>query len=394
MIYPATSQSGVDVRHCTMMSIVTSLEAFIGVLFASVCGAIIFIKVSRIQSFAQVEFSDPVCIRYGMGVKIECDDDCIDSDNGSQSYECGSDNLPCPILEFRVVNRMHNVPGGEIIDASVNVVACIDASQACPTLKDSLSQRREGKKGKKRVVRNRGALMRRLVSLNGSSLANLDQSSRDALTMSSTNRTRELSTDSIFSKFSRGKRMKDVSTGSLSSRFDADFSKATTLSRQNQAFEEDPSGHLVPKIILSKLKCETQNHPFFKRVFIVRHTLDRHSPLLKAEPRQLIKQNHGCWPNELNSPECVRDSIHFDQLLISLTGTSNADANTVYAQHVYDFVDVHVGYRFVNMMYREPGDETLLVDKSLLNDVMEQAGGGGETFAWDHALKEKEILVL
>ena len=63
-----------------------------------------------------------------------------------------------------------------------------------------------------------------------------------------------------------------------------------------------------------------------------------------------------------------------------MSGTSNADANSVYAQHIYHFSSVNVGYRFCNVLYRDETDGSLHLDKRLLNDVTEQAGGGGEPF--------------
>ena len=139
------SQTG-DLRKCAALTAIVSTEAFIGLLFASMCSAIIFIKVSRVQSFAQVDFCDPICIRYGSGVKVECDDDGKDSDGSESTHD---DHYPCPMLEFRVVNRMNRISGGEILDATVNVVATIDAAQACPSVFGSASYRRRGKKGKK-----------------------------------------------------------------------------------------------------------------------------------------------------------------------------------------------------------------------------------------------------
>jgi hypothetical protein len=92
----------------------------------------------------------------------------------------------------------------------------------------------------------------------------------------------------------------------------------------------------------------------------------------------MVCRNGGYWPRELNSYDGVRAAVSFEQILVSMTGTSNADANTVYSQKVYDFADVSVGYRFANMLYRHTGDASLQVDTRLLNDVTEQAGGGGE----------------
>ena len=111
---------------------ICATEGFVGVLFASLCSAIFVAKVSRLQNFAQVDFTDVVCIRYGSGVQDETEthntglrqrtntEDVTANDDDSET------KLECPILEFRLVNRMHNVPGGEIVDSRVNVVASID----------------------------------------------------------------------------------------------------------------------------------------------------------------------------------------------------------------------------------------------------------------------------
>ena len=70
--------------------------------------AILFGKVLRIQSHAQVIFSDPIVIRYGSGVQGD------DADN--EEHEEESHKTPCPVLEFRIVNRLFNEVGGEIMD--------------------------------------------------------------------------------------------------------------------------------------------------------------------------------------------------------------------------------------------------------------------------------------
>jgi hypothetical protein len=50
----------------------------------------------------------------------------------------------------------------------------------------------------------------------------------------------------------------------------------------------------------------------------------------------------------------------------------------VYKQKVYNFDDVAVGYEFVHTLYRGGRDGSLKVDLNLINDVVEQKGGGGE----------------
>jgi hypothetical protein len=98
---------------------------------------------------------------------------------------------------------------------------------------------------------------------------------------------------------------------------------------------------------------------------------------LKQEAKELIRLNGGHWPNELNNANAVRASINFHQILVSFSGTSNVDANSVYSQNSYGFDDVCVGYAFSSMLFRE-NDGSIGVDHQLLNDVKEQSDGGGE----------------
>lgn len=51
----------------------------------------------------------------------------------------------------------------------------------------------------------------------------------------------------------------------------------------------------------------------------------------------------------------------------------------MYAQKVYDLIDVNVGYRFVPMNYHAETGE-LKTDSYLLNAISEQRGGGAEPF--------------
>ena len=66
MIYPATGAEEFDVSHaCVGLGVLGSFEAFMGILYTGFCGAILFGKVVRSQSNAQVYFSDPIVVRYG-----------------------------------------------------------------------------------------------------------------------------------------------------------------------------------------------------------------------------------------------------------------------------------------------------------------------------------------
>jgi hypothetical protein len=301
----------------------------------SFCGAILFGKVLRIQSHAQVIFSDPIVIRYGSGVQPSDDDD-----NNNDDDEGSVKKLPCPVLEFRVVNRLFNETGGEIMDATLNVVANVDANDADPGLRDALDSDRQ------RVKRN-----------------------RDDSLHSTTDSASDNNSDSVRASNNR------FPLGSIFPNrdpFGSIFSK-----RDHHAVDEDPSARLVNKRIFSKMLIEASDHPFFKRVWLARHILDDTSPILKPSVRRRIRRNNGYWPAKLNKYTDIRDSLQFNQILVSLNGVSNVSASDVYAQKIYDFVDINVGYQFVNILYRDM-DGALKVDTDLINDVREQNGGGGE----------------
>ena len=109
-------------------------------------------------------------------------------------------------------------------------------------------------------------------------------------------------------------------------------------------------------------------------MFHGRHRLDENSPLLTPAARNRIKLAGGYWPADMNNCVSIKKSIHFRQLLVCISGTSNANAASVYAQKVYDLVDVNVGYRFVPMIYHADEKGTLKTDPYLLNAVYQQRG--------------------
>ena len=163
VIYPATGGSDFHVpRGCVVVGVLGSFEAYLGVLFAGTCCAILFRKVLRSQTIAQVFFSDPIVVRFGKGelsnrkwsdsiqstsnshingsiwrrddhrhnIMMTVDENKEDprhhdeelgaSKNSSNLIATNDDdddynsNIPCPSLEFRLVNRLHDVASGEI----------------------------------------------------------------------------------------------------------------------------------------------------------------------------------------------------------------------------------------------------------------------------------------
>ena len=359
------------VHFCTGVSIICTLESFVGILFGGLCGAVLHGKVARIQSQAQVLFSDPIVIRYGSGVMNTDEDDEDDRSHvsgrtnksnrfsGDSSKELSKRQIPCPVLEFRIVNRLHATKGGEIMDATMNIVASVDERQVGEDLLKASRQRRR-RRGKF-VGPKKGEQPKPL-------LMNRRSSSSDPFTTTAP-------TTIMERRPFKGDRGLEDSGDGQSLAHSEGARQAIPV-----AFDDEPDGHLAPKRMFMKLDVESPGHPFFKRVWLSRHILNQDSPLLTAEARQAVSLNGNFWPAELNNHDSVRVSVQFDQILVSLSGTSNVDANSVYGQKVYNHDDINVGYRFVNMLYRDELDSTLKVDVSVLNDVFEQDGGGGEPF--------------
>jgi hypothetical protein len=340
-VFPGTSATADNINNCWGITIVSTLEAFVGILFASFWGAIFLSKVTRVSSSAQVMFCDPILIRFGEGVKHGHNDD--EESSGDESHDeseienTGSCEIspyyPCPVLEFRIINKLALQKKGEIIDASLNIVASVDSSQVASLVSGMEKKKKKGKKGKGRKTGGGG-----LSRLEG----DYDKPS-DVEMVKSRQKVRKILFESERT------------------------SRVIGAADPNDADKRE----------FAKLFVESQDHPFFKRVWVARHVLDHDSPLLTHDAKTLIRIHGGRWPAELCNAAAVRACVNFDQILVSLSGTSNADANTVYAQKIYDYSNVVVGYRFCNMMYRNT-DGSLGVDQQLLNDVLEQNGGGGE----------------
>ena len=359
--YPALGSENSSPTNCFFITFLCSLESLLGVLYSGFCGAILFGKVLRIQSEACVIFSEPIVIRYGSGVS-----ESADFDNGQENDEDGektgreAKKIPCPVLEFRIVNRLSNEVGGEIMDATLNIVANVDANDTDPTLTYALDSDRM------RYSNLQGS-MGETSGVHGDTNSEADHVSDSG----------GVSRDS--SMHGSGHNNGMSGPNSLPKFLDHFIMGGKA---DHQAIDEDPSARLVSKRIFCKMPIEASDHPFFKRVWLARHVLDETSPILKPKARRQIRRNGGSWPDELCTWNAIRNSLQFNQILVSLNGVSNVSASDVYAQKIYDFVDINVGYQFVNILYKDTNG-TLKVDTDLINDVREQEGGGGEPLIID-----------
>ena len=167
MTYTSTGGDfGTTAPHkCSWVVFLCTSEAFLGLLFAGMCAAILFGKVNRVQSHANIIFCNAVCLQYEeigddypdesehvresersyaggltpapyggltpvqqpvvLPIPALADDDEENAINLSQSYEEQKfvDQFNgCPILKFQVVNELCNREGSELVDCIMKVV--------------------------------------------------------------------------------------------------------------------------------------------------------------------------------------------------------------------------------------------------------------------------------
>jgi hypothetical protein len=126
--YGLTGPSVSKGNRCFPINLFTSAEAFLGVLYAGVAGAVMMGKIMRYNAVAPIKWSDALILRYGDGVQVEGSEaeNLVKNADNSNS-ECSEEDkkedeskpLPYPIIEFRIANEAFSRDGGEIANAKV-----------------------------------------------------------------------------------------------------------------------------------------------------------------------------------------------------------------------------------------------------------------------------------
>ena len=371
---------------CYAINILAALEAFTGILYAATAAAIVFGKVSRFQRTADLMFSYAILVRYGSGVQPE-------ANPGTSEVTCSDKEIPCPVLEFRMINGKHNVPGGEIVHSVVHCVASIKAENACDYIQ--LVDTSRHSKSKKKLGEIANAYF--LNPVNEYLLRPISTNIINPISKNMVNPACHTLNDNVFPLVTSNQTLIGRSTSrhrmsSQGSLCDPDvdrhmFADVELMTRdalilqtsREQRAVIDEGSKLVPRRVFCTLELETPSHPFFKRHWIIRHTLNGNSPLLTLEARSLVAANNGFWPESLNSHQKLRQHVNFHEIVVCFTGKSNVSGLTVYNQKVYNYDDLIIGYTFANVLHHDARGK-LRVDETLLNDVKEQIGGGGEPF--------------
>jgi len=151
--------------------------------------------------------------------------------------------------------------------------------------------------------------------------------------------------------------------------------------------------------VFYKLALKPSFHPYFSRVWFLRHTLDATSPLLRRDIRNVIRDRPDGWDPTLNNYQDIRECIvEFNSLQIIMSGASALSRSEVFAEKTYSYEDVCVGWRYIAVCYEEDpstqrlqrckklkknqisyGDDAATrVDLSLIHDIVPQRGNDFE----------------
>lgn len=127
---------------CTFFNLFLIFEAFLGVCFSGACGAILFTKVSEISYKAQITFSHPMTVRFGSGIVFDDGKDDDESVPENDDFDKGKGTgYPCPVLEFRILNKLYDMPNGVITDATISCAVGLKEDQgALATMEYSESE--------------------------------------------------------------------------------------------------------------------------------------------------------------------------------------------------------------------------------------------------------------
>lgn len=150
-------------------------------------------------------------------------------------------------------------------------------------------------------------------------------------------------------------------------------------------FANDGSNTEIPvsKQTFHKLELEAESHPYFKRVWYCRHTLDGQSPLVRREVRREIRST-GRWPLEKSNHVGVRASlVKFNTIITTMKGTLNTTSNGVFIEKRYKYENICIGYKHAGLLYLSDsktakGEKQVKIDLALIHDIVPQQGGGAE----------------
>ena len=199
------------------------------------------------------------------------------------------------------------------------------------------------------------------------------------------------------SSSSRGTAQSMPSTRTTTTTTDGESTQRRTVDSVLQGphfVQETDSGTSTEGRVYYPLSLEPAEHPYFEKIWYVRHKLDARSPLLKASVREQLKRRGGVWTGDiprqtLTHQDIMKSLVDFHRIRITFNGTASSNS-LIFAMKVYYNEDVYIGWQFVDLFYEKVGwlfrnkpkdedsDERHMLDKRLINDIIPQPGGGQE----------------
>jgi len=400
--------------YCVLINLVCSMECLIGILFVGFWSAVMFARVHLYQMEAKVAFSSNIVMMHAPG-GVAATSKSMRFLRMASGLEGKSDTVgkPCPVLVFRIVNQLHGHVEGEIMNAAINVVALINKDQVDPNTRMLAGHAIFGKAFSTVTEASDNGILTALAGITKQSPVTQKFMKKTKLVIAGkrmmdgareeeeTKLEESDSGDTSFSQptyptgatheqmrkmDSRRKMLQQTKDPSMAMSKPQLLSVATNRGRvrdimqqsfldptlKNEVevystFKEDDSD-AVPNMVYTKLNVTPDALPTFKRVWVVGHVLDEFSPLLTEEARQLVKENNGNWPKQLDSIHNLKQSVAFDSILVSFTGVPSVTAEDVFEQHVYDWDDTKFGYSFKSMLFRDPKGK-VIVDDTAIDDV-------------------------
>lgn len=370
-VSPSTSAIYVDnTDQCVVISVILSFECLLGILSVSFAGAIIFVKLMQFQSIAKVKFSSIMLVTFGSELEENFDD----STFREYISEDDQNNSPCPVLVFRIANLLHDNVFGDVVSARVQSVATVQKENSIVEMQSNNTQFSNALQSSRNVLAAGNNLSRKLPNIGFGRGAMFMQSQKGH--PNEMQQTHSVSNAklgrSMFQQLPKGynsEMQKSQSTklksgsikpkGSivhklqkvLASKNSPDDKGVGTQRVLNSSFVVDQEKEIeMPNLVFEKVSLEPDCHPCFTTSWMITHTLDENSPLVKREIREKIKTASGRWPEELANEKTIKDSVDFDQFLVSFRGLSKSSGTEVYASKVYKKDDLRFGYQFKSIL--------------------------------------------
>ncbi|KAL7512346.1 hypothetical protein ACHAXN_009417, partial [Cyclotella atomus] len=337
------AEDGTTKAHeCSLVVLMCNAEAFIGLLYAGMCGAILFGKVNRVQSHAKLIFANAVCLQYEEIVDEDLDESGADaSDRSGRLFhkKWSSDNL----------GRLTNGSQQDGMTVSVRTPQSpvpppfwspenAESDEESPSLETPLSK-----------------------------------------------------TEQFVDQFNGCPVLKFQVVNEMCNREGSEIVDAI-MKVIGIKLKEGEDGQITHSQYVRVNLVEFE-HPFFSRVWHGVHILDANSPLLTDKAKRRIKENDGSWPSEWFEPQIIREQLQFNDLVVTVAGISNVSALTVHGYKRYKIGDVLIGFNFAPLVFRDHDTGQFEVDLSLCHDVREQKGGGGEVLNDNQRLKRAQSTI-